>query len=101
MLYTYRPVTGDYRFSASQMLSHVISDMNLKDFGPVLVELGARRVGQARVTLEDGSEVIKDNVYSVKDMESFLSELGSFLEWMSGKSFALVAVLAWRTPPAV
>ena len=101
MLYSYRPHTQDFRFSCLTLRDALGSDMDLKDFGPLLTELGARRVGQARVTLEDGSEVTKDSVYSVKDMESFLSELRPFLEWMSGRSLVRVAVLAWRNPTVV
>lgn len=98
MLYSYRPHTKDFRFSCLTLRDAVGSDMDLKDFGPLLTELGARRVGQARVTLEDGSEVIKDNVFSVENMDTFLSELSSFLEWMNGRSLVRVAVLAWRNP---
>lgn len=96
MLYTRRETTGDFRFSASQMLSHMECDMDLKDFGPLLVELGARRLGKARVFLATGEEVQKDNVYAVRDLTQFLEDLSSFLQWLGTQHLVGCAVRHWR-----
>lgn len=75
----YREKTGDYRFSAPMLITVLgaerRSGAKLVDFCNHLVECGARSVGQSRVWAEPGREVMKDKVFSVVDLGTFLDNL--------------------------
>lgn len=73
--YTRRSLTGDYRFSLPMLLPHLSRSISLPELRAKVLEAGAVSVGKARVNYETGQEVMKDSVYSVVDIESFMDEL--------------------------
>ncbi len=77
MHYTHRPLTKDYRFSLPMLLEHLNwgSNPHLSALRPMVLQAGAQHIGKARVGRHDGTSVMKDSVYSVQNMDEFLSKL--------------------------
>lgn len=84
-----RPATHDIRFSAPMLMTVLDQDTkwpNMGAIGAKLVELGARRVGQARVNNAlDPNGVVKDTVYSVPSAEwgEFSARCIACTDWSS------------------
>ena len=52
-----------------------LTGAKLMDFRNLLVECGAQHLGQSRVWVEPGREVVKDSAYSVTDLVAFIDAL--------------------------
>jgi hypothetical protein len=80
-----RPATEDYRFSLPMFSKHFRdtdvrnSAVNRHDITNMAKAAGAKFIGKARVNIENGCEVVKDNVYTIADVDQFIEKFRSNL----------------------